>query len=263
MRTVLRPFYRVTIGFLILPEFKKQIYAGYWTNGGTLWGVLGGAGTRYLQATERKKSFIEIINLLNASNITYWADGGTLIGALRHKGCIPWDRDCDICVNQQDLKKILALVIRSNAYYVSKWLEYSNRIVVKDPEKADANCFFHVRRASDDLKVFDIFPMYLDNKVTPHFWKPFLSIYGINTELGFYRHASKFWREWAHGKLAYPVSFVDPLRGVDFYNTRIKVVNNSLTWLKIVYGKNVMTHKNNEDGFDNSDGELIKNFSPL
>lgn len=48
--------------------------------------------------TQKKivKLLREIIPYLNKHNITYWIHSGTLIGALRHKGFIPWDDDVDM-----------------------------------------------------------------------------------------------------------------------------------------------------------------------
>ena len=51
----------------------------------------------------------DLHSLLTMNNITYWMDGGTLLGAVRHQNVIPWDDDGDLCIDNNDKSKFLAL----------------------------------------------------------------------------------------------------------------------------------------------------------
>lgn len=66
---------------------------------------------RKLSGTEIKKIEFELLKvfckLCEANNIYYVLCGGTLLGAIRHKGFIPWDDDIDVLVPRPDYERLL------------------------------------------------------------------------------------------------------------------------------------------------------------
>ena len=80
---------------------------------------------RELSLEEQKKILLEILvdfdRVCRANDISYSIAYGTLLGAVRHRGFIPWDDDVDVVVTREDynrLRNILNGQLEENHYFV-------------------------------------------------------------------------------------------------------------------------------------------------
>ena len=76
---------------------------------------------RKIKVEELKKIQIQILDIVDTycrnNNVNYWIDSGTLLGAVRHKGYIPWDDDIDLGMLRKDYEVFVEKFNKSNNRY--------------------------------------------------------------------------------------------------------------------------------------------------
>ncbi len=65
----------------------------------------------------------ELKRVCRENNLRYFASGGTLLGAVRHKGFIPWDDDIDVRMMWSDFKKLMVIApdVFSEPYFFQSY----------------------------------------------------------------------------------------------------------------------------------------------
>ena len=104
----------------------------------------------------------EIDRVCKKNNLRYYLVGGSLLGAVRHKGFIPWDDDLDIAMPREDLNKLLEISasVLSPNYYV-KWYQDDPRYWNPFPKICKRGTLFDENKEEwEKTGLFiDIFPL--------------------------------------------------------------------------------------------------------
>ena len=80
-----------------------------------------------LSLAERKQYALEVLievdRICRKHNLSYSLAAGTMIGAVRHKGFIPWDDDIDILMLRQDYEKLKA-ILTTQINPTCRWMSF-------------------------------------------------------------------------------------------------------------------------------------------
>ena len=125
-------------------EFKQNLIMDYFINSSNAAKATGQLRKFQLECLELLKNFEKICN---QNNLVYWLDFGSLLGAIRHKGFIPWDDDLDVSMPQDSFNKFREIaknLVPEPVCFIDREPGRMARLQYKKNSKAfiDIYCYF-------------------------------------------------------------------------------------------------------------------------
>lgn len=180
---------------------------------------------KQLTGDEVKQVELGILDYIDAickeHKIEYFLDYGTLLGAIRHKGFIPWDDDIDICMKRKDYERFISIMSNvQNPHYKLLSMETSSSYYYEFGKVVDTRVELNETGTLNlpGMGVWvDVFPK--DNLPKHHLWLKWLvTIFVVCRVFAVYKRFPK-----KHSVLFYPVWLVSRLIGYKPFLNLIKL----------------------------------------
>ena len=163
---------------------------------------------------------LELLDVLDAfckeNGLTYYLFGGTMLGAIRHKGFIPWDDDLDLCMPKKDYDILIEKFPKDGKYvFLSpetdpSCVNYFGKIMKKGTKYVEYSSQLYNPNQGIYIDIMPILP-------APNF------------ETNVYKTA-RFWIIYQLTKKSFPKTWLDdPFRGPEVKSARHKIIDGFLS----------------------------------
>ena len=227
--------------------------------------------------SELRKIQIKLLDdfkvICDKHNLTYWLDFGAFLGAVRHKGFIPWDDDVDVSMPIADYKKFLKIAekeLPKNIFLQTPKTDKTYK--QKFTKLCDRNStYLHPEETGEELChqgiYMDIFPSVIYPKIPDKFRKGLLYLTGRSRAKAFitkenvllnffvYTFCKLIWLllspfksdkvgqsvedNWYY--YAIPKNLIYPLKEIEFEGKMYPAPNKAHEYLSLMYGPNYIT----------------------
>lgn len=192
------------------------------------------------QATKLYETVWVVDSVFNKFDIEHTLFAGTLLGAIRHRGLIPWDDDADIMVFDPSFKKMYTseVVSEFNKYGYNVIIEWKKTFVTHIYKESNPSLL-----TNQPLEVTGPRPLYIENESEYNQGQPFVK----SGMCDFFPHrevrSSIYKPYWGgyRGRDIISSEEIFPIKRKQFGTFQVSVPNCYEDYLKRVFGDDVLT----------------------